>query len=74
MITSHTINSLTEDELSILFYICQRVLEPIKIDACIDYVKMLRVDLTCRIIDTLHNQALDDKKEIFVSLKKKLTE
>jgi hypothetical protein len=74
MIYTQTLNSLTEDEYSILFYICQRVLEPLNIDARFEFIKMLRLDITCKIIDTLQKQALDDKQEIFTSLKKKLTE
>jgi len=74
MIFSSTIDTLTEDELSVLFYICHRVFEPIGLEATLQFVKMLRIDITCKIIDVLQAQALDDKKEIFSSLRKKLTE
>lgn len=74
MIFEQTLKTLTEEELSILFLICEKIFEPIGISAKFDYVKMLRLDITLKIIDVLQSQALEEKKEIFSSLKKKLTD
>lgn len=74
MIYQSTIDNLSEDELSILFLICQKFFDPINLEAKINYVKMLRVNIILSIIDILKAQALEEKKEIFDSLKKKLTE
>lgn len=74
MIYGQTLRSLTEDELSILFFICDRMLAPLKLESTFHFLKFLRLDVTCRIIDVLETQALDDKKEIFKSLKNKLSQ
>jgi len=74
MIYGHTLRSLTEEELSVLFFICEKTLEPLKINSTFNFLKMLNLKVTLRIIDVLKSQALEEKKEVFDSLKKKLTE
>jgi len=74
MFFTQTLNELNEEELSILFLICQKYLEPLGIHATFNFVKMLKKDITFRIIDVLKSQALEEKKEVFDSLKKKLQE
>jgi hypothetical protein len=74
MFFTQTLNELNEEELSILFLICQKYLEPLGIQATFNFVKMLKKDITFRIIDVLKSQALEEKKEVFDSLKKKLQE
>jgi hypothetical protein len=49
MIYSDTLRSLTEDELSILFLIFNKFFEPFKIEAKYNFLKMLRVDITCKL-------------------------
>ena len=74
MFFTQTLNELNEEELSILFLICQKSLEPLGIQATFNFIKMLKKDITFRIIDVLKSQALEEKKEVFDSLKKKLQE
>lgn len=74
MIYEQTLRSLDEEELSILFLICEKMFEPIKINATFQYLKMLRLNVILKMIDVLQTQALEEKKEVFNSLKKKLTE
>jgi len=74
MIYEQTLRSLNDDELSILFLICEKMFEPINISAKFQYLKMLRLNVILKMIDVLQTQALDEKKEIFNSLKKKLLE
>lgn len=74
MIYEQTLRSLDEEELSILFLICEKMFEPIKISATFQYLKMLRLNVILKMIDVLQTQALEEKKEVFNSLKKKLTE
>lgn len=74
MIYEQTLRSLNDDELSILFLICEKMFEPISINAKFQYLKMLRLDVILKMIDVLQTQALEEKKEIFNSLKKKLLE
>jgi len=74
MIFNSTIASLTEDELSILFLICDKFLAPLNIETKIDFIKMLKINVICNIIDILKPQAQEQYHEIFDSLKKKLTE
>ena len=50
------------------------MLEPLSIRAKFQYLKMLRLNVVGKIIDVLQAQALEEKKEIFNSLKKKLSE
>jgi hypothetical protein len=72
MIYSYTLNSLTEDELSILFYICDLYLKPIGIDAKYDFLKMLKKNTVIPIIENLKQQAQEESKNIFDTLKEKL--
>lgn len=74
MIYEQTLRSLNEDELSILFFICEKMFEPININAKFQYLKMLRLNVILKMIDVLQTQAYEEKKEIFNSLKKKLLE
>lgn len=74
MIYRSTINNLTEEELSILFLIADKFLSPLNVDTTINFVKMLRVDIVCKIIDVLKSQAQEQYQNIFDTLKKKLTE
>lgn len=74
MIYNSTIASLTEEELSILFLICDKFLAPLNIETKIDFVRMLRVNVICNILDVLKPQSLEQFHEVFDSLKKKLTE
>jgi len=74
MIYSHTLKELTEEELSVLFFICERFLACIGLEIKYDYLKMLRLDVVLRMIDVLKAQALDDKKIIFDNLKNKLAQ
>jgi len=74
MIYEQTLRSLNEDELSILFLICEKMFEPININAKFQYLKMLRLNVILKMIDVLQTQAYEEKKEIFNSLKKKLLE
>jgi len=74
MIYNSTINTLSEEELSILFLISDKFLSPLNIDTTIHFVKMLKIDVVCLIIDVLKPQAQEQFQNIFDSLKKKLTE
>lgn len=74
MIYQSTINNLTEEELSILFLISNNFLVHFNIETNVHFVKMLRVDVVVKMIDVLKNQAKEECKEIFDSLKKKLCE
>ena len=73
MILSSTLNSLTEEELSILFYIGHQIFLPQNIDIKFDYLKMLRVHTIIPMIDFLKTQALEDKIIFFDSLKEKIS-
>jgi hypothetical protein len=70
MIFSHTLQSLTEEEVSILYLICQRFLpfEPNHMT-----LKTLRIPIILKIIDVLKPQAHDEKQAIFDTLKEKLS-
>jgi len=70
MIYSHTLQNLTEEEVSIIYLICQRFLpfEPNHMT-----LKTLRIPVVLKIIDTLKPQALEEKQSIFDSLKEKLS-
>ncbi|NBW56592.1 hypothetical protein EBR43_02170 [bacterium] len=74
MIFQGKINELTEDELSILFLICEKFLQPLGMSASLHFVKMLDINVVCKIVDVLKPQALLEKQEIFDNLKKKLSE
>ena len=74
MIYKSTIDILTEEELSLLFLISDKFLTPLNIESNIHFVKMLKIDVVCRILDILKPQAQEQFYNIFDSLKKKLTE
>lgn len=74
MIYQSTINSLTEEELSILFFITEKFLSPLSIDIKINFVKMLKLNVIFKMIEILQQQALDENKNIFDSLKNKLAQ
>ena len=73
MIYQSTINSLTEDEHAILYFIADRFLSTFG-TVHVDYIKMLRIDVVCKILDVLKPQAIETNQTIFDSLKKKLQE
>jgi hypothetical protein len=70
MIYSHTLNDLSEEEISILYFIAGRVLS---FEPNFNILKTLRIPAVLRIIDVLKPQALEEKKEIFDKLKEKLS-
>lgn len=74
MIFQSTIDTLTEDELSILFLISNNFLSSLGLEPNIKFVKMLRKDVISKIIDILKPQALEQNRYIFESLQKKLFE
>jgi len=73
MIFQSTLDTLTEEEESILFLICYKFIAPLGYDTKYNFLKSLRVNVVLGIIDVLKSQALPEKQEIFESLKKKLT-
>lgn len=70
MIYSHTLNDLTEEEISVLYFISERVLS---FEPNFNILKALRIPAVLKIIDVLKPQALEDKREIFDKLKEKLS-
>lgn len=74
MIYEQTLRTLTEDELSILFLIVDKFLSPLGVSPAFNYLKMLKLDTTNKIIDILQSQALPEKKETFTTLKNKLNQ
>jgi len=72
MIYQATLKELNDEELSILFLIFDKFFRPINIEAKIDYIKMLRLNVICSMIDVLKGQALEEYKNVFESLKNKL--
>jgi len=73
MILSHTLKNLTEEEISLLFLIGDILFSPLGIDFKFNYIKMFRVNIILPIIDTLKSQALEEKYNIFDSLKEKIS-
>ena len=53
MIYSWELDTLTDDEKSILFLIVQKSLEPLGYEPKVSWISMLKRDLTLKIIDTL---------------------
>jgi hypothetical protein len=70
MIYSYTLNSLTEEEISILYLIGEKFLS---FEPNFDVLKTLRIPVVLKLIDILKPQALEEKQEIFNSLKEKLS-
>jgi hypothetical protein len=70
MIFSHTLDSLSEDEISILYFIVASTMP--WLDTKRDFLKYLRKDIVFRIIEVLKKQALDEYKSIFDTLREKL--
>lgn len=70
MITTHTIKTLSEEEVSVLFFIIEQSMPWLTPN--INFIKLLRKDITFKILDTLKRQALPDKQNIFDTLKEKL--
>lgn len=70
MIFSHTLDSLSEDEISILYFIAASTMPWLDIKR--DFLKYLRKDIVFRIIEVLKKQALDEYKSIFDTLREKL--
>jgi hypothetical protein len=74
MIYQSTLDTLTEDEMSILYLICNNFLARLDIEMNYTFIRMLRVDVVLKMIDVLKLQAKEECREIFDSLKKKLCE
>jgi len=70
MISSHTLKTLSEEEISVLLFIIEQSMPWLTPN--FSFVKLLRKDITFRILDTLKRQALPDKQSIFDTLKEKL--
>jgi len=70
MIFSYTLNSLTEEEISILYLIGGKFLP---FEPNFEVLKALRIPIVLKLIDILKPQALEEKQEIFNSLKEKLS-
>ena len=73
MIYSWELDTLTDDEKSILFFIVQKSLEPLGYEPNVRWISMLKRDLTLKIIDTLKRQAPEENYQIFDNLKEKLS-
>jgi len=73
MILSDTIRSLTEEELSILFFIGDKILSPLGVDVKVEHLKMLKVHALVSILESLKLQALEEKTIFFDSLKEKIS-
>ena len=75
MIHSETLKLLTEDELAILFYICghPQVLGSM-VQPKIEFIRMFKLNVLVRLIEIFKNHALEDKKNIFDELLKKLSQ
>jgi len=73
MIYSWELDTLTDDEKSILFFIVQKSLEPLGYEPNVRCISMLKRDLTLKIIDTLKKQAPEENHQIFDNLKEKLS-
>ena len=72
MIYQSTLDTLTEDEISILYLISNNFLAQLDIETNHHFIKMLRVDVVLKMLDVLKHQAKEECQEIFDSLKKKL--
>lgn len=70
MITANTLQTLTEEEISILFFIVEKSMPWLQPN--FNFIKLLRKDITLRIIDVLKRQAIPEKQSIFDTLKEKL--
>jgi hypothetical protein len=70
MIYSYTLNSLTEEEISILYLIANKFLP---FEPNFTTLKTLRIPVVLKLIDVLKPQALEEKQEIFDKLKEKLS-
>jgi len=70
MITTHTIKTLSEEEVSVLYFIIEQSMPWLTPN--FNFIKLLRKDITFKILDTLKRQALPDKQNIFDTLKEKL--
>lgn len=70
MIASHTLKTLSEEEISVLLFIVEQSMPWLTPN--FNFIKFLRKDITFKILDTLKRQALPDKQNIFDTLKEKL--
>ena len=73
MILSHTLNNLTEEELSLLFFIGDKIMSPLGVEVKRDHLKMLKVHVIDSIIEHLKTESLEEYKNIFDSLKEKIS-
>jgi len=72
MIYQSTLNTLTEEELSILYFILNNFFAPLGLEPKIDFLKMLRLSVVLPMLDILKPQALEINQIFFESLKNKL--
>jgi hypothetical protein len=74
MIHSETLRSLTEEELSILYYICghPKILGSM-VQPKLEFIKMFKLDVLMKLIEIFKQHALEEKKSIFDELSKKLS-
>ena len=73
MILSETLNKLSEEELSLLYFIGNEIFLPLGINVNNDLLKGLKVHMVIPLIENFKNNALEDKKIIFDSLKEKIS-
>lgn len=74
MIYQSTIDTLTEDELSLLYLISNNFLVHFNIETNLHFIRMLRINVILKMLDVLKPQAKEENQPIFDSLKKKLSE
>jgi len=72
MIHSETLKQLTEDELSILYYIFYDSLKIENFNVQFRHIQMLRAGVLYKLLDKYRTQALETSHKIFDSLKEKL--
>lgn len=75
MIHSETIKLLTDEELSILYYICGHPLVLGSFVAPdIKFIKMFRINILIKLIEQFKQHALEENKNIFDKLSEKLSQ
>jgi len=72
MIHSETLKQLTEDELSILYYIFYDSLKIENFNVQFRHIQMLRAGVLYKLLDKYRTQALETSHKILDSLKEKL--
>jgi len=75
MIHSETIKLLTDEELSILYYICGH---PLVLGRCVTpdvkFIKMFKLNILLKLIEQFKHHALEENKNIFDKLSEKLSQ